>query len=110
MHATLISSLYGNPKQRQMMRVEWFETMKGVGVGEEESADIAIIPNWQDVSLIARDVKQYLQEAPKALPCVLVYNHGLTGWGRTPEEARNHLEIFEYVCKYLYLKRLMTKA
>jgi methylthioribulose-1-phosphate dehydratase len=108
-YSTLISSLYGQPKQRTNLKVEWFEMMKGVGVGEEESGDIPIFPNWQDVSLIARDVKQYLLETPKALPVVLIYNHGLTGWGRTTEQARNHLEILEYVCKYLYLKRLITR-
>jgi methylthioribose-1-phosphate isomerase len=106
-YSTLISSLYGHPKQRQMLRVDWFEMMKGVGVGEEESGEIPIFPNWQDVSLIARDVKQYLMENPKALPVALIYNHGLTGWGRTVEQARNHLEILEYVCEYLYLKRLL---
>jgi methylthioribose-1-phosphate isomerase len=105
-YSTLISSLYGHPKQRQGLRVEWFEMMKGVGVGEEESAEVPIFPNWQDVSLIARDIRQYLLDTPKALPVVLIYNHGLTGWGRTPEQARNHLEILEYVCQYLYLKRL----
>jgi methylthioribulose-1-phosphate dehydratase len=107
MYATLISHLCGQPKQRQMLPVEWFEMMKGLGVGEEESAMVPIFPNWQDVSLIARDIRQYLLETPKTLPVVLIYNHGLTGWGRTPDEARNHLEILEYVCEYLYLKKLV---
>jgi len=83
--------------------------MKGVGVGEEESAEVAILPNWQDVSLIARDLTTYLKNSAKALPVVLIYNHGLTGWGTTPDQARNHLEILEYVCQYLYLKHLTGK-
>ena len=36
--------------------------MKGVGVGEEESAEVAILPNWQDVSKIAQDVTNYLKD------------------------------------------------
>ena len=80
--------------------------MKGVGVGEEESAEVMILPNWQDVSRIAQDVTDYLKTSTKAIPVVLIYNHGLTGWGTTPDQARNHLEIMEYVCQYLYLKRL----
>ena len=63
--------------------------------------------NHQDVSLIARDIRQYLLDTPKALPVALIYNHGLTGWGRSLEEARNHLEIMDYVCEYLYLKKLL---
>lgn len=106
-YATLISQHYGHPKERRLLRVDWFEMMKGVGVGEEESAEVAILPNWQDVSLIARDITNYLKTSPKALPVVLIYNHGLTGWGTTPDQARNHLEIMEYVCQYLYLKQLV---
>ncbi len=108
-YSTLMSSLYGQPKQVTRLRVEWFEMMKGVGVGEEEAAEIPIFPNYQEVSLVARDIKQYLLETPKALPVVLIYNHGLTGWGRTTQQAKNHLEIVEYVCQYLYLKRQITR-
>lgn len=109
-YATLVSSLYGDPKEVRMLRIDWSEMMKGVGVGEEEMAEIAILPNWQDVSLIARDVKNYLTTFKgKVLPVVLIYNHGLTGWGTTPDQARNHLEIMEYVCQYLYLKNLVKR-
>src|SRR5207302_2638474 len=85
-YATLISSFYGHPRERRMLKVEWFEMMKGVGAAEEESAEVAILPNWQDVSLIARDVTHYLKTSARALPAVLIYNHGLTGWGATPDE------------------------
>jgi methylthioribose-1-phosphate isomerase len=105
MFSTLVSKLYGHPKEPRALKVEWFEMMKGIGVGEEESSEVMIFPNWQDVSRIADDVTRYLKTAKKVLPVVLIYNHGLTGWGRTPDEARNHLEIMEYVCQYLYLKK-----
>jgi methylthioribulose-1-phosphate dehydratase len=109
-YSTLISSFYGDAKKVKFLHVDWFEMMKGVGVGEEEGAEVAILPNWQDVSLIARDLTTYVEEkrakGEKVVPVVLIYNHGLTGWGKTPDQARNHLEIMEYVCHYLYLKRL----
>jgi len=107
-YSTLISKFYGHPTETRLLKVEWFEMMKGVGVGEEENSEIAILPNWQNVSLIARDAKNYLKTTLKPLPAVLIYNHGLTGWGKTPDQARNHLEIMEYVCQYLYLKRLAS--
>ena len=47
-----------------------------------------------------------IHQAIHALPVLLIYNHGVTAWGHTAEQARNHLEIIEYVCEYLYLKRL----
>jgi ribulose-5-phosphate 4-epimerase/fuculose-1-phosphate aldolase len=39
------------------------------------------------------------------MPVILIFNHGVTAWGRTPEQAKNHLEILEYVCELLYMKR-----
>lgn len=105
-HTTLISSLYGDPNQRQMLQMEWFEMLKGIGINEGEIAEIPIFPNWQDVGRVAQDVQQYLQGATKAPPVILIYNHGVTTWGRTPEQAKNHLEIVEFVSQYLYLKRV----
>jgi methylthioribulose-1-phosphate dehydratase len=105
-HTTLISQLYGQPKQRQMLQMEWFEMMKGIGIGEGEIAEIPIFPNWQDVTSVAKEVRQYMLETPKAPPVILIYNHGVTAWGRTPEQAKNHLEIVEFICEYLILKRM----
>jgi methylthioribulose-1-phosphate dehydratase len=106
-YATLMSQQLGDPKKPTRFLVEWFEMMKGVGVGEEETAEVMVLPNWQDVSLIARDARAYIEsKTGKILPAVLIYNHGLTAWGHTPEAARNHLEIMEYVCQYLYLRKL----
>jgi methylthioribose-1-phosphate isomerase len=107
MYATLMSGLHGAPNQRQLLRFDWIEMMKGIGVGEGEVAELPIFANYQDVSLVAKDIEHYLAETPKAPPVALIYNHGVTGWGRTPEQARNHLEIVEYVCEYLYRKKLL---
>lgn len=109
-YSTIISSFYGHPTQTRMLKVEWFEMMKGVGVGEEESAEVAIVPNWQEAERIGEDVTRYIKSTSKVIPVVLIYNHGLTGWGTTPDHARNHLEIMEYVCHYLYLKNLAQKG
>ena len=104
--STVMSGLVGHPRQRQMLQIEWIEMMKGIGVQEGEIGEIPVFPNWQDIPKLAEEVRQYLLQAPKAPPAILIYNHGLTAWGRTPDEARNHLEVVEYICKFLYYKRL----
>jgi methylthioribose-1-phosphate isomerase len=106
MYSTLISMMHGNPKQPAALKVGWFEMMRGVGVGDEEESEIAILPNWKDISKIGADVSDYIRTNKNAVPAVLLYNHGLVAWGITADKARNHLEIIEYVCQYLYLKRL----
>jgi len=108
-YSTVLTSFYGHPKEVRFLRVEWIEIMKGVGFNEGEHADIAILPNWQDISLLARDVTNYLKTSSKTPPAVLIYNHGLTGWGTTPDQALNHVEVMEYVCQYLYLKKACTR-
>ena len=83
------------------------EILKAVGINEGEIAELIIVPNWQDVSLIGQAVRRYIEtKEGKVIPAFLIYNHGLTAWGHTMDATRNHLEVMEYVCKYLYLKNL----
>jgi len=105
-YSTLISGLYGHAKEIRRQPLEWVEMLKGIGVPETDNAELTILPNWQDVHLVARDLAEVLKHSKKPLPAVLIYNHGLTAWGKTPEEARNHLEIVEYVCQLIYFKNL----
>ena len=108
-YSTLISKLYGDPSQVRMLKVDGVMMMKGMIGLKEENAEIAIIPSWPDPAHIARDVTSYIQSSGKVLPAVLIRDHGLTGWGATPDQARNHLEIIEYTCQYLFLNRLITR-
>jgi methylthioribulose-1-phosphate dehydratase len=108
MYSTLLSAMHGNSKQPAALKVGWFEMMRGVGVGDEEESEIAILPNWKDISRIAGDVAEYIRTNKNAVPAVLLYNHGLIAWGITADKARNHLEIIEYVCQFFYLKRLVN--
>jgi methylthioribulose-1-phosphate dehydratase len=108
-YATLISKLYGDPNNVRMLKVEGVMMMKGMIGLKEENAEVAILPNWSDPARLARDLTTYIQSSAKVLPAVLVYDHGLTGWGATPDQARNHLEIIEYTCQYLFLNRLITR-
>ena len=107
-YSTLISKLYGDPSKVRMLKVEGVMMMKGMIGSKEANAEVAILPNWPDPEHIARDLTTYIQSSAKVLPSVLVYDHGLTGWGATPDQARNHLEIIEYTCQYLFLNRLLT--
>jgi len=108
-YSTLISKLYGDPNKVRMLKVEGVMMMKGMIGLEEDMAEVAILPSWPDPAHIARDLVAYIQSSAKVLPAVLVHNHGLTGWGATPEQARNHLEIIEYTCQYLFFNRLITR-
>ena len=106
-YSTLISRLYGHPKKVRLLKLKGVMMMKGMIGLKETNAELAILPNWPDPSKIARDVAAYIRSSPRALPAVLVYDHGLTGWGATPDQARNYLEIIEYTCRYLFLQHIV---
>ncbi len=105
MHATLLSGLHGNAKELQTLRMEWIEMQKGIGIHEGETPEIPIFPNWQDIPRLAQDVSRYLKSTPKAPPLFLIYNHGMTAWGTTPDQARNHLECMEWISQFTRLKK-----
>jgi len=106
-YSTLISKLYGDAEKVRMLKVEGVMMMKGMIGLKEDNAEVAIIPSWHDPTRIAQDVAAYIQSSKKVLPAVLIRDHGLTGWGATPDQARNHLEIIEYTCQYLCFKNLL---
>ena len=105
-YSTLISRIHGDPNKVRMLKVEGVMMMKGMIGAKEVNTELAILPNWPDPSRIAQDLVAYIQSSARVLSAVLVYDHGLTGWGATPEQARNHLEIIEYTCQYLFLRSL----
>lgn len=107
-YPTLVSKVFGDAHRRKMLAIPWSEMMKGVGMKENQTAQLPIFPNWQDISKLAKEVERYLRGVRgRPVPAILIYGHGLTAWGRTTEEARNHLEVLDWVCEYLYLQRML---
>jgi ribulose-5-phosphate 4-epimerase/fuculose-1-phosphate aldolase len=82
--------------------------LKGFGAKENENVEVPIFANWQDVSRVAKEFSAYAREmrskGTKIPPLLLLYNHGVTVWAETPDQARNHLEVMEYLCQYVHLK------
>ncbi len=104
-HATILSELYGAPGERRMFTPDWFEMWKALGVQEGETPEVPIFANWQDITRVAADVKDFLMHKEgKIVPAIMIYGHGLTCWGRSANEARNHVEAMEYISEYLFLK------
>jgi methylthioribose-1-phosphate isomerase len=108
-YAVVLSSLYGHPQETRTFPVEWIEILKGIGFPEGQSAEFPILANWQDTARVGENITAYLGKTKKPVPGFILYNHGLTVWGKDVEEARNHLEVMEYVYKILY-KKLRVKS
>lgn len=85
------------------VRLENHELLKALDHWEiGASIDVPIVENFHDLDELATAV----QNAAKAdVPGVLVRNHGIYAWGRTPEAAKRYLEAFEFLFQYTLLRQ-----
>jgi methylthioribulose-1-phosphate dehydratase len=65
---------------------------------------IPIYDNTQDISKLAEQIKPTLLAQTNNYG-LLLRGHGVYVWGDSVEEAKRHLEVFEYVFKYYLLSR-----
>ncbi len=80
------------------LSIEGFEMLKGLnGVTTHEHREwLPIIENSQDYVALSQLLEQTLSEHP-ACHGVLLHQHGLYTWGDSIEEAKRHIEIFEFL-------------
>ena len=94
---TLLSDLYAPAGG---FRVEGYEMLKGLtGVKTHEHGEwVAIFENTQDIAALARRLAERLIDPVHTLTYgFLIRRHGLYTWGRDVEQARQHVEIFEFL-------------
>jgi methylthioribulose-1-phosphate dehydratase len=93
--STVLSGLYA---AKGGILMEGLEMLKGLaGVQTHEHREwLPIIPNSQYMAPLARGVSETLKQHPDAHG-FLLREHGLYTWGADIDEARRHIEIFEFL-------------
>lgn len=93
--STLLSETFAREGR---LTIEGFEMLKGLaGVQtHEHSEELPVIENSQDMEAVSRSLVKALEQYPAAHG-VLLRRHGLYSWGRNLDEARRHVEIFEFL-------------
>jgi methylthioribulose-1-phosphate dehydratase len=93
--STILSDRHAKAKG---LAIEQFEMLKGLDgvVSHEHREWIPIVPNDQDMTRLARAVRQALSDYPTA-HAFLLERHGLYTWGATLDEAERHVEILEFL-------------
>jgi len=84
--------------QGDVIELSGFEMLKGLtGVKSHLHVEpVPVFANSQDIPALARKVSAKLKRQPK-LHGFLLQGHGLYTWGSSVEEARRHVEIFEFL-------------
>ncbi len=81
-------------------RIEGYEMLKGLaGVTTHEHAEwVPVFDNTQDIPALAEQVCQCLKGPESPIQHgFLIRRHGLYTWGHNLDEAKRHIEIFEFL-------------
>ena len=74
------------------------EMLKGLGFKTHEvKINIPIIENSQDMKYLASIAPSYINED---VPGLILKGHGIYAWGKSVQEAKRHVEIFEFLFEY----------
>jgi methylthioribulose-1-phosphate dehydratase len=97
--STALSSLLVNDGG---IEISGYEMLKGLaGVGTHEHREwLPILDNSQDMDELARELEELLRQRPNAHG-FLLRGHGLYTWGKSVDEARRHVEIFEFLLEVI---------
>ena len=74
------------------------EMLKGFGFKTHDiKVTIPIIENNQDMKHLATIAPNYINED---VPGLILKGHGIYAWGKSPQETKRHVEIFEFLFEY----------
>jgi len=101
-HATMLSKLH-----RETLRLSDYELLKAfAGVETHESTvTIPVFQNDQDIFRLAQRVKKHYDARSAPLYGFMIEGHGLYTWGKNDDDARRHVEAFEFLFECEILKK-----
>jgi methylthioribulose-1-phosphate dehydratase len=96
------ANLVSNFTQNIELPLPQLEMIKGLGIWEENpTVAMPLFANYLDVPKIGREIAERFRSQTPIIPALLIRNHGVTVWGRSTEEARNRIELVEYIFSYM---------
>jgi len=91
---TVASRLYAAQGRIHLQGYELLKALHG-NTTHDTALDLPVFPNTQDMLELAAKVDARLDAGP--MWGYLIDGHGLYAWGRSLDEARRHLEAFEFL-------------
>ncbi len=103
-NATVLSRLYERQGEWRLQDYEVLKALPGIETHESETL-IPIFPNTQDIAQLSKTVDVYRDKHPH-IHGYCIAGHGFYTWGRSLNEARRHIEAFEFLfeCEVLSLR------
>jgi len=92
--------------QDHELRLPPLEMLKGLGVWQEKPQCVMpIFTNHLNIIQVAEDVQTWFQTNPPQVPALLIRDHGVTVWAPSLVDARNYIELVEFIFRYMVFAR-----
>ena len=107
---TLLSDMYF---ENAGFKIEGYEMLKGLaGVTTHEHSEwVPIFDNTQDIPALAEQVRHRLNGSRHLIQHgFLIRRHGLYTWGSDLDEAKRHIEIFEFLFECVARRLMLVGA
>lgn len=106
--STILSDFFFADGGFELSGYEMLKGLEGIAT-HETTAWVEIFDNTQDIPSLAAQVRQRMNDAAEPLQYgYLIRRHGLYTWGRDLDEARRHVEIFEFLFECVARKMMLT--
>ncbi len=100
--ALLFANLFPRANYATIEGLELLKGLKGIKT-HETKVEIPLFENTQDISLLADRIRPVLGASTSANErtyALILRGHGIYVWGDSVEDAKRHLEVFDYLFKY----------
>lgn len=97
---TLLSELSPASRQLELPALEMAKGIRGV-MDHRQQLELPVFPNSQDMKAVSDEVIAYQNRGAIAYGLIL-RGHGLYAYGRDLDEAKRHVETYEYLLAYLF--------
>jgi methylthioribulose-1-phosphate dehydratase len=105
---TLLSDLFAPQGGFEIAGYEMLKGLEGIAT-HETAAWVEIFENTQHIPSLAEQVRERLLDpVDPLLYGYLIRKHGLYTWGRDLDEARRHVEIFEFLFECVARRMVLT--
>ncbi len=106
--STLLSDVFAPQGGFEISGYEMLKGLEGVKTHEHTSW-VEIFENTQDIPVLAEQVRERMSDASDPLQHgYLIRKHGLYTWGRDLDEARRHVEIFEFLFECVARRMILS--
>ncbi len=104
--ANLVSNFTAEPQ----IQLPPLEMIKGLGIWEENPiCHLPLFDNHLSVPKISQEILDRFSITKPEIPALLIRNHGITVWATSTQNARNSIELIEYIFRYMVLAKQIDR-